>query len=84
MRWSLAFVILFFPALSSVAAQDPFSYASAVTGIPVQILLAISLLESSHHPLYVKLSNVNSVARRKREPTAPCHTMTSPRLAPLP
>lgn len=54
MRWVLAFAVLFFPARSG-AAQDPFSYASAATGIPVQILLAISRVESDHHPWALNL-----------------------------
>lgn len=54
MRWALAFSILFFPTCSG-AAQDPFTDASAVTGIPVQILLAISRVESDHHPWALNL-----------------------------
>lgn len=54
MRWVLAFAILFFPTCSG-ATQDPFSYASSATGIPVQILVAISRVESSHHPWALNL-----------------------------
>ncbi|NKE72854.1 lytic transglycosylase domain-containing protein [Candidatus Manganitrophus noduliformans] len=38
------------------AAQDPFTDASRVTGIPVQLLVAISRVESSHHPWALNLN----------------------------
>lgn len=49
----LAILLLSMPA--SGAAQDPFSYASSATGIPVQLLVAISQVESSRHPWALNL-----------------------------
>jgi soluble lytic murein transglycosylase-like protein len=31
-------------------SPDPFVYASQATGVPVQLLVAVSRVESSHHP----------------------------------
>lgn len=49
--------------------QDPFSYASSATGIPVQILVAISRVESSHHPWALNLDG-KPVYPRSREEAA--------------
>lgn len=50
MRWIFALIILASPSLSSGSSPDLFTYASSVTGIPIQLLVAISYVESSHHP----------------------------------
>lgn len=44
MLWILLTATLLHPS------PDPFTYASQATGIPVQLLVAISKVESSHHP----------------------------------
>ena len=50
MPWVLVVAILLFPipALGSTM-PDHFLYASQATGVPVQILSAISIVESNHH-----------------------------------
>jgi Transglycosylase SLT domain len=50
MQWVLAVAILLFPipALGSTML-DYFVYASQATGVPVQLLSAISMVESNHH-----------------------------------
>lgn len=60
----LALFLLSTPVRS--AAQDPFTDASRVTGIPVQLLVAISRVESSHHPWALNL-NGEAVYPRSRE-----------------
>lgn len=50
----LALLLLSKPAHG--AAQDPFTDASTATGIPVQLLVAISRVESSHHPWALNLN----------------------------
>jgi len=52
--FALALFLLPVPALS--ATLDPFTDASRATGIPVQLLVAISRVESSHHPWALNLN----------------------------
>jgi len=50
MQWVLTVTILLFPMRAlGFTMLDSFVYASQVTGVPVQILSAISMVESNHH-----------------------------------
>lgn len=49
MRWALILTVLVFPSSSFGSSPDPFTYAASVTGIPIQLLVAIAHVESSHH-----------------------------------
>lgn len=72
----LALLLLSRPARGT--AQDPFTDASSATGIPVQLLVAISQVESSHHPWALNLNGkgVYPQSRKAAEEilkTAPDH-----------
>lgn len=56
MPWVFIFALLLLSKPAHGAAQDPFTDASAATGVPVQLLVAISQVESSRHPWALNLN----------------------------
>jgi soluble lytic murein transglycosylase-like protein len=66
-RWALILTVLVFPSLSSGSPLDPFTYAASVTGIPIQLLVAISHVESSHHPWALNIDGAPVYPRSRTE-----------------
>lgn len=46
---------------------DPFTYASQATGVPAQLLAAISRVESSHHPWALNINGKSAYPRSREE-----------------
>ncbi len=67
MRWALILILLVFPSLSSGSPPDPFTYASSVTGIPVQLLVAIAHTESSHYPWALNIDGEPGYPKSREE-----------------
>lgn len=67
MRWAFILTVLVFPSLSSGSPPDPFTYASSVTGIPIQLLVAISHVESSHHPWAINIDGAPIYPKSREE-----------------
>lgn len=61
MWWTLAATILF------NLSPDPFVYANQTTQIPVQLLVAISKVESSHHPWALNIGGSPVYASNRNE-----------------
>ena len=57
---------IFLTAMLFASSPDPFTYASQATGVPVQLLVAISRVESSHHPWALNIDG-QAVYPRSRE-----------------
>lgn len=67
MRWALILTVLAFPSLSSGSPPDPFTYAASVTGIPIQLLVAIAHVESSHHPWALNIDGAPVYPKSREE-----------------
>jgi soluble lytic murein transglycosylase-like protein len=60
---------IFLTAMLFASSPDPFTYASQATGVPTQLLVAISRVESSHHPwaLNIKRRAIYPESREQAE-----------------
>lgn len=61
MGWLLLSTLLF------ASSPDPFAYASQATGVPAQLLVAISRVESSHHPWALNIEGTAFYPRSREE-----------------
>jgi len=58
---------IFLTAMLFASSPDPFTYASQATGVPVQLLVAISRVESSHHPWALNIDGIAVYPQSREE-----------------
>ena len=61
MGWALTAAMLF------NLPHDPFTYASQATGVPAELLVAISRVESSHHPWALNIDGIAVYPKSQKE-----------------